>query len=565
MYRLNSIAIKNFTVINDLQLNLDSMPGTYIITGANGAGKSSLLQAILWGLFGVTFRDIEGDLTIPTVVSLRLTDGENIIDIARTKLNGKTKTEVKINNQLQTYGKMKDMQVVINRLILNSDKANLYLNSSFYSSYTQTDFINQTTADKIKTMEELLQISILNELYEKVKDKINDINIDIAKIETEKTMVEQQIDKIKQEIKKFSQSNTNIIESVIGKFKAQQDLNNKMIAELNEKIEKLKLQMNAQQKTIESNNDIDNLNTQLQHLDILHRSKKWLQKQLLDAKDVCPVCGNKLSEEIKQKRSAEFQSEITAIEQKLNAVKKSVESSMKIITTAKQNLEKLKNEIIGLENKRLYLIKENESYVVHVNDLNDEVKLKYEQIKNELTEMENKLNAINNAANDAIESLNIHKYLKDILSPHSSMRVLYLQQYLDALADQTLHFLQSYFKDVLDFQIIYDRAKITLRLNQQNVDNLSEGEKNSVRISFILSTISMLYNMHVNLGLLFFDEVFSSFDDTNINSTIQLLNDFAVNNGVQIFVVHHGQIDYNLFDKHITVIRTNNHSEIQWG
>jgi len=573
-YKIKKIRLKNFVSFKDSEVDIPNYPGTYIITGinsnsasSNGAGKSSFTQAIIWGLFGVSYRSIIRQGTKQAQVYLALSDGENTIEVLRIKTIKSQKLKIKYNNQYQDFVKKKDAQEFLNKLILNRSNHNLFLNTSFYASYIPFDFINSGSSQKIKIMEELLDSKVLDNAYMISKNKYDEFISIQNKLIAEQSSILNRIKEIQKLISKNIQSsdiqhniddNNNKINKNLELMKQYELKQVELNKELQLLDKKIKDKAQSKEPYISKINIIRNK--------IAHQTE--LTKLLHDGDSKCPVCGSELT----NVKINNIRKDIESILTDLNNQKNELDN---IINNINQIIIKMKNE---LENKQriYYSYEENKSKLNSENSfldrnnkmlsnaINNQLKLNNKQLE----KYNKKLISIKNKLNKLEKNIEVYKQVKDILSRHSKVRFLLLQQYLNVIADQVLQSLKLYFPNTSNFQIKLDDTKsaanISMLLDDVSIFDLSEGEKNVVRIALILSFVYTFFVLYGSkLGLLIFDEVFSSFDSQNSSSTINLLNDFSQKLGLQIFIIYHGNIDLDLFTHNIIVSKNNNESTVE--
>lgn len=526
MYKIVELKVKNFIIFDDINITFDNSK-LYIIQGeyinnknrSNGSGKTALTQAIIFGLFGITFRNIVKENKKNTIVYIKLIDeNNNIIEILRTKKSNATSLKLKINNKIKSFIKKRDKQQYLNTILLNNANTELYFRTIFFTNYLNNlHFINLTPSKQINVIEQLLNFTILDKIYDKIREREQKYKYEIEKYKNN-------IEILKNEVKKHKKTNIQYIS------------NNILLEEKNEitKIKKDIKQINVNIDII--NNKINNFNS------ITNLTERFLSH--IKEEKTCPVCHSKLNDNIIKKLVLEY--------------KKSNE-----YLNLKMKLEKLNYQKNDLENmlsfkiqniKKMSRIKENEDNI----------------LKEKISQLKTQINKYKKKVSELKEKLDEYIYLHSIFSTRSKVRINIIQEYLKLLSEQTLSYLKQYNPQIKSFNIIIDNNKSkklsTLRILKDNIDisNLSEGEKTKVQISIILSFIYMLFTIYkCNLGMIFFDEIFNTLDQDTLNITLQILKSFADSNKFQIFVITHNKINVNNFDKMIKIYRYNDYSIVK--
>lgn len=83
-------------------------------------------------------------------------------------------------------------------------------------------------------------------------------------------------------------------------------------------------------------------------------------------------------------------------------------------------------------------------------------------------------------------------------------------------------------------------------------DSLSTGENKKISLVILISYLELIRSKK-NINILFLDEVFASIDNDGIENILLLLKDFAKNNKVNIFVIHHAIMNQEYFDRIIRI------------
>jgi DNA repair exonuclease SbcCD ATPase subunit len=189
--KFTHIKIKNFLTLKEVTARLDQR-GLVLIQGqnrddssqdSNGAGKSSLADAVSWALFGVTARGESGNDVINNrvsrggaTVSLEIDDEGTYYRIERTRLKGKGSLEVERMDKGKwvslTKGTTKLSQEAIDKLIGCS--ADVFANA-IYSGQEKTPDLPGMTDKMLKMLiEEAAGINRLERAYKVARDRMND-------------------------------------------------------------------------------------------------------------------------------------------------------------------------------------------------------------------------------------------------------------------------------------------------------------------------------------------------------------------------------------------------------
>jgi DNA repair exonuclease SbcCD ATPase subunit len=196
MIKLKSMCIKDFMSIKEAKIRF-SHTGLYFISGydeaggdSNGAGKTSILSAICWAIFGRTQKGLTSTQVArwgsknSTEVILYLGDGDHDLIVRRTL----SITELSIDGTIVKGLKM-DVQTQINDT-LHTDYTTFVSCTMFTKG--QVDFLADSgDAAKKKLFKSILGLEKLDTAYEKTKEIVQELTKSADKLDQEKRMKEE--------------------------------------------------------------------------------------------------------------------------------------------------------------------------------------------------------------------------------------------------------------------------------------------------------------------------------------------------------------------------------------
>ena len=119
----------------------------------------------------------------------------------------------------------------------------------------------------------------------------------------------------------------------------------------------------------------------------------------------------------------------------------------------------------------------------------------------------------------------------------------------------------------LTFNITLD-SNFNVTITQFNMEisegTLSMGESKILDFCVLMAMVKVLKTKYINLNVLFLDEIFASLDADNTSIVIRLLKEFASETSMNIFIIHHANLERSLFDNYISVKKTNGFSDIDY-
>ena len=563
MIKFKSIKWKNFLSTGNqyTEVLLDKSTTTLVI-GENGAGKSTILDAICFVLFNKPFRNVNKPQLMNTINSKNL-EVQVVFSIG--------KKEYKVIRGI----KPGIFEIYSNDQLLNQDAASKdyqkYLEDSIlklnYKSFTQivilgsasfTPFMQLPLGHRREIIEDILDIQIFSIMNGVLKNKILENKTNISDIDNRLEMEKLRI-KMQQEYIKTLENDKNKkiteVNALIETATTEINTIEQGLAVISESIKNL-------EDTISDETEYSNKKTKL--IDI---NKKLIQKinsarQEIDFysnHDNCPTCSQTLSEDLKtshmeshNKKIVDIEAALTEMETQSSAIENRLNEIDKIKKKiAELNTESIKqnNQIIAGQNYIRKLQKEIIDTSSNVGNISEEkIKLKsmakeavaLTEKKGEYTKEKHYLDIANVLLKDTgIKTKIIKQYLPVINK--------LVNKYLSAM-DFFCHFeLDESFNEVIKSR----------HRDEFSYASFSEGEKQRIDLALLFTwrTIAKMKNS-ASTNLLLLDEVFdSSLDSNGTDYVMNLLN--TLGDETNVFVISHkGDL---LFDKFRSVVKFEKH------
>ena len=539
------------------EIQLDEYQTTLVL-GENGAGKSTMLDALCFGLYGRGFRNLKKELLINSVNEKNL---EVEVEFYIGKKNYKVIRGIKPNI----------FQIYIDDVFVNQD-ANVrdyqeqlekHILKMNYRSFTQVcilgsanfvPFMQLKSKERRNLVEDLLDISIFSTMSDILRTRISNHVIETRETDHEINIMEERISGLNQQLTVLQ---TNRDEK-IGKFETT-------IAETQTNIEQLLETVDEKNKIVDAKSteisDKDKsesrLNTAIQTISKLEQKRNKLEEEIVfyEQNDNCPVCEQGIDEEHKKTHVAEKQT-------KKNAMVDAIRDLTKLIQQSNKRMEEIRvisESIKGIQSEIGVIQSEVVSNQKYITKLLSEI----EDLKNEATGGSNTQSKIE----DSEEKLDILHSKKESLSDQShyydiastllrdqGVKQKIIKQYVPIMNNMINKYLAS-----LEFFVGFELDEAfeeTIKSRFRDVfkyDNFSQGEKMRIDLALLFTwrAIARMKNS-VNTNLLVLDEVFdSSLDVSGTDDFLKLLNTLTEKTNVFI-ISHKGEA---LYDKFNNVLR----------
>lgn len=554
---------KNFLSTGNVftELKLDKAKSTLVV-GENGAGKSTMLDALSFALYGKPFRKINKPQLMNTInqkglevqVEFRVGKKEYMI-VRGVKPN---KFEIYENDKIINQdAAARDYQEVLEKNILKLNHKS-FSQIVVLGSSTFVPFMQLPSMHRREVIEDLLDIQIFSTMNTLLKDKVNnnkseildnDYNINLA--EEKIKMQHQYIDELKQNTEK------RVNEAKVKVVKAEKEKQ-----EYNTLIDTLQDQVNILQESISDFESLTKKKSKVEQLEYKLQEKiKKLEHDIefYQDHDNCPVCKQDIEEDFKDQTIEEKETSLNETVNGFNQLREEWQS----INNRIQEISEVQLDISSKQNE----ISSNNSHINALNKLIDSINEDINSIDNrdksdksdkkKLETLEKALVKLQSYKEEIINERSVLDIASMILKD-SGIKTRIIKQYIPVMNKLINKYLAA-MDFFVDFQLD-ENFNETIKSRFRDVfsyASFSEGEKMRIDLALLFTwrAVSKLRNS-VSTNLLIMDEVFdSSLDNTGTEEFLKILNDLTSDTNVFI-ISHKGD---QLYDKFHSVIRFEKH------
>jgi DNA repair exonuclease SbcCD ATPase subunit len=516
---------------------------TNLLIGTNGSGKSSLLDALCFSLYGKAYRKINKNQLIN---SINEKDCRVEVEFSIGNTEWKIIRGIKPNLfEIQKDGKSLDQSAVLEQQkwleqnVLKMDFKSftqiVILGSSNYIPFMQLQ-----SAHRREVIEDLLDIKIFSSMNIVIKEKIRKIKDEIKTLDLKKESLS---DKVKMQ--------NNFIDELEKREKENIQNKKQIISSLNQEIKNL---LNGN-KIIETNivdiqKNIDEYANSTDKLKKLVNLKGKLSEKIsiiaeehkfFSTNTVCPTCTQSINEEFRLNKIDNYQNKAKELQSGYQDLKLTIqeeESKENKFLTLSKELVKFNNEII--QNHTSVSIKQKQ-----IQDIQYEIQTIAEQIENKniehvkLKEFEDNLQRIYEDLASKKDLIHYYDFTYNLLKD-GGVKSKIIKKYLPLINQQVNRYLQ-----MMDFYVNFTldeefNEEIKSPIQEDfSYSSFSEGEKSRINLALIFAWREIAkFKNSTNCNIILFDEVFdSSLDSAGSDDFLKIIK--YILKDTNVFVISH--------------------------
>ncbi len=587
MLKIKNVSMKNFlsvgAVTQAVELDRNGLTlvlGDNLDLGGNGSrngvGKSTILQAISFGLYGDALTNIKKDNLVNKI------NGKNMSVSIEFEVDGKTHriergrkpqffrwivddvNKADENATDEAQGEIKDTQKEINRIIGMSHM--LFKHIVALNTYTEP-FLSLGAGKQREIIEELLGITMLSqkaenlkELIKTTKTQIDQEEFRIKTVKTANEKIEKAVLDLQHRIESWDVKNKKEIETLelaIGQLETL-DIDVELTAHNNVEIYK---ELNT--GITQFNKDIA---TKTRHATQLETQLNGLLNQYTTAQGKqCPMCGNGI-------KGHTHDDIISDLEKRISDLDTQIASERREINDFTDQLNEMLPVFESMTKPQTFYptLKEALNHKNTVDTLYKDLQREQNSVNPYLDQVDSLQNTVQPVSYEHLNSLNKAREHQEFLLKLLTNKDSFIRK---RIIDQNLSYLNSRLNDYLDklglphnVKFLNDLStEITLLGQDLDFDNLSRGERTRLILGLSWSFRDIFENTNQAVNLLFVDELLDSgLDPAGLEGSVAVLKKMERERNKNVFVISHREELITRVSNVLSVIKENSFTSFSY-
>jgi DNA repair exonuclease SbcCD ATPase subunit len=556
LINFKSLSLKNFLSVGKTPVKIQLQAGIGVITGVNkdkedsknGVGKSTIVDALYFALYGTTIRDLGKDYIINSinkkdceVVLEFLHENEKAVDCyVITRQLAPSKCSIFKNGTDITLSTIAKTNEYIQSIIRTP--GNVFQNSVIMSLNSTLPFMVLSKIDKRKFIENILNLQVFSKMLTLAREEFNNNKKDYEVFYTKKQTLESVVNNNTKQIEFFEESKKTRINTILSKI---ENTNNEIkniqasVVSIPDELVSLLLEKEKRVNQDLLNNNVEYEKTLQKTLEIKSEINTY-KKQLLSLtgeQALCPTCKRPFADNDVSHKHTEIEKHQTLLaqlaetykiaEQDYHQQKANKETITNTLNEIATQHTKIKNQITKNQvnaDKVQFLKKSVNNLIVEIQNIkkeeNTDLVTNTKTLQLEIKELAKKIDTLNN-------DLHVLDAIKFVVS-EEGVKTYIVKKILEVMNSRVNYYLQKLNANcICTFNELFEDKIIDEYGNEKTYFNFSGGEKKRIDLACLFAFLDIRrLQGDVNFSTIFYDELIdSALDEKGIELTLDILRD----------------------------------------
>lgn len=532
---IKALHIKNFRSFPNYETTIRFSEGINLIEGKNGSGKSTIANALLWGIWGKCNYK-KGD--IPNLS----TKGECWV---------KVDIETSSKDELIIERTMKSLNVTYKGDKLSFPSlaaANSFISKQLGMRYNVASFILLFSGDSCLTnmapskrkdiVDIIMGVDIITAVNGKAKDYMTSAKNDIASISNIIKGCQNALD-----------NTNNIVECCNGEgydnrddiYAYIKDMESRL-ASINKELESVKDRREAIQRDMKELGE-EAAVLQSKRDDIIYRASTIKSSQ------TCPMCSQDISAVLKESIIDKYKGEYDDIEKKWVEKKNEYDEMQKLAASVKSSYDALSKDMMSISDD-ISQSKAKISVISHNLVIKEKASSTIYNIESQIKELEME-------RDESSRRFGIVSNIYDKTRKDAECVMSVIGRHLDIISQHASNIIGSKIRFNPDYTI-------TATDRDLDISIMSSGEQKKIDFAIKLALLDIFMTSSSEIDVCFVDECLSNVDVYAIQDIVKMLRRYTHHRHIGMYIVHHAQMDDTLFDNVLSVSKSTGYSQIEY-
>jgi exonuclease SbcC len=554
--QFKKLYIKNFLSIGKQPVIIDFNSGINVITGINhdkedsknGVGKSSIVDALYFALFGSTIRELSKDLIVNSITKEKC---EVNLEFLINK-NGTSSTYI-INRSLQptkciltkdgvdiTRSTLPKTNEYIQQLVNSTGK--IFQNSVVMTINNTVPFMAQSKVDKRKFVESVLNLEVFSDMLLKARDEHNDVKKTYEILFAKNEVIEKSYTTNKQQLDQFEENKKDKLDQIERKIQdnlSKIDTYTKQFVVLPDNIDDL-----IYNKQTNLNSELDEVRKKhrdaFSEVNVIKSNINQIEKQIKNLESegaVCTSCKRPYPEDDinhKEKHKQDLQSELNTL-----LLEKTQADTLADTLTDLEKNKKAEIDVVNVKKDKIYSVRTAnttlQNKIDNLNENNIELKQEFSNIERQnnntleqtVKGLESEVSTNKLELNKLDHELSVLECVKFVVS-EEGVKSYIVKKILKLLNARLAYYLNALHANcVCQFDEFFDEQITDEKGEVKSYFNFSGGERKRIDLACLFAFLDIRRMQgDINFSVIFYDELLdSSLDDKGVELVIKVLRE----------------------------------------